>query len=290
MIDRLQRAVSAAVGSPIRSHTRTHGGDINEAYDVTLADGRRVFVKANARAAARMFACEARGLDWLRDADALRIPRVLAHSAEQDEMPAFLVLERIASAARTRDFDERLGRGLAALHGYGAPQFGFEEPNFIGSLPQDNTPCDTWATFYAHRRLEPQVHAAVDCGRAPAGWTHAFARLFGRMDDLVGPPEPPARLHGDLWSGNVMTDEHGAPCLIDPAVYGGHREVDLAMLRLFGGVGPRSLAAYHEALPLAAGHEARVALYQLYPLLVHVNLFGGGYVAPVERVLRTYVD
>jgi fructosamine-3-kinase len=109
------------------------------------------------------------------------------------------------------------------------------------------------------------------------------------MDDLTGPPEPPSRLHGDLWSGNVMVDDDGAPCLIDPAVYAGHREVDLAMLRLFGGMSARTLAAYHEAAPLADGHESRVALYQLYPLLVHVNLFGGSYVSSVERALEQYL-
>jgi fructosamine-3-kinase len=285
MIERLKPAVSAALGSPIRSHARAHGGDINDAFDVTLTDGRRIFVKTNARADRRMFSCEARGLDWLRETNALRVPRVLAHG----EAPPFLALEHIASASRAADFDERLGRGLAALHRSGAPRFGFDEPNFIGSLTQDNAPCETWPAFYVERRLDPQVRAAVDTGHAPAGWTRLFAQLFTSIDDLVGATEPPARLHGDLWSGNVMTDDTGAPCLIDPAVYGGHREIDLAMLRLFGGLSPHVLAAYREAAPLAPGHESRVALYQLYPLLVHVNLFGGGYVASVERALRAYV-
>jgi fructosamine-3-kinase len=139
------------------------------------------------------------------------------------------------------------------------------------------------------RRLEPQVRAAIDRGIAPASWQRGFARLFAVMDDLTGPPESPSRLHGDLWSGNVMVDDHGAPCLIDPAVYAGHREVDLAMLRLFGGLTARTLAAYHEAAPLAGDHASRVALYQLYPLLVHVNLFGGSYVSSVERALQQYL-
>lgn len=314
MIEGLKRVVSAALGSPIRSHARAHGGDINEAFEVTLTDGRRVFIKTNARADRRIlaaqpaaqsvhpsprarfahpsvFSCEARGLDWLREANALRVPRVLAFTADDDggDTPPFLALEHIASASRAADFDERLGRGLAALHQSGAPCFGFDESNFIGSLTQDNTACETWPAFYVERRLDPMVRAAVDRGRAPAAWTRTFARLFARMDDLAGAAEPPARLHGDLWSGNVMADETGAPCLIDPAVYGGHREIDLAMLRLFGGLGPRVLAAYREAAPLASGYESRVALYQLYPLLVHVNLFGGGYVASVERALGDYV-
>lgn len=327
MLDRLIPAVSAALGSGVRSHARARGGDINEAFDLRLDDGRRVFVKTHAGAAAsvtaataeardpglggrsaladfgaRGFACEARGLDWLRDAvqrggagrgeeDALRVPRVLAHAPAGDGRPPFLALEWIASAPRAADFDERLGRGLAALHGAvpGPPGFGFPEANFIGTLPQDNRPCDSWVAFYVSRRLEPQVRQAVDRGRAPAGWIRTFERLFARVPDLAGPAEPPAPLHGDLWSGNVMADERGAPCLIDPAVYAGHREVDLAMLRLFGGLSPRCLAAYDERLPLAGGHESRVPLYQLYPLLVHVNLFGGSYVGAVEHALRAYV-
>jgi fructosamine-3-kinase len=299
MIDRLKRAVSDALGSPVRTLARTSGGDINDAYTATLADGRDVFVKTHANADPRMFACEAHGLDWLRDARAIRIPRVLAYSAIDDQAAgasvvdrdgvSFLVLERIASSRRAPDFDERLGRELAALHRAGASSFGFTESNFIGSLPQDNSPCHTWSAFYVTRRLEPQVRAAIDRGHAPATWHRAFDRLFSRMEAIAGPPEPPARLHGDLWGGNVMSDEAGAPCLIDPAVYGGHREIDLAMLRLFGGVGPRAFAAYEEAMPLAEGHADRVALYQLYPLLVHVNLFGGGYASSVEHALRRYV-
>jgi fructosamine-3-kinase len=301
MHDRLTRAISAALGSPVRSYGREHGGDINDAFDVTLVDGRRVFVKSNAHADPRMFACEARGLEWLRAAEAIRIPQVLAYSdpgdrrdedeGDDDNDVAFLALERIASVPRGFDYDERLGRGLAALHrsGWDDRRFGFTEPNFIGSLTQDNTCAEAWPDFYVTRRLEPQVRAAIDSGRAPASWRRDFARVFAVMADLTGPPEPPARLHGDLWGGNVMVDDRGAPCLIDPAVYAGHREVDLAMLRLFGGLGGRALAAYHEATPLAEGHESRVALYQLYPLLVHVNLFGGSYVQSVERALDHYL-
>jgi len=289
MPDALTTAVSHALGTTVSSARPIAGGDINDTFAVTLADGRGVFVKSNARADARWFPCEARGLAWLAAADAVRLPRVLAVSDEVGPRPFFLVLERIEPAPRRADFDERLGRGLAALHAAGADAFGFHESNFIGSLPQANAPRDTWAAFYGSQRLEPQVRRAVDAGRAPAGWTRLFGRLIARLPDLAGPPEPPARLHGDLWGGNVLADERGEPCLIDPAVYGGHREMDLAMLRLFGGVGPKCVAAYHEAFPLAAGHEARVPLCQLYPRLVHVNLFGGGYVHDVESALRSYL-
>jgi fructosamine-3-kinase len=199
------------------------------------------------------------------------------------------VLERIASATRARDFDVQLGQRLAHLHRAGATRFGLDEANFIADLPQDNTPAENWPAFYVARRLQPQLRAAIDSGHALARWSRDFDRLFARMPELTGPPEPPARLHGDLWGGNVLADEQGAPCLIDPAVYGGHREIDLAMLRLFGGAGPRCFAAYDETWPLAPGHEDRVRLYQLYPLLVHVNLFGGSYVQSVDSALRAYL-
>ncbi|HYP91419.1 MAG TPA: fructosamine kinase family protein, partial [Polyangiaceae bacterium] len=136
---------------------------------------------------------------------------------------------------------------------------------------------------------EPQLERAVAAGRATPRLRTGAERLAARLAGLVGPGEPPARLHGDLWSGNLHVDAAGAPCLIDPAVYGGHREVDLAMMRLFGGFGERVFAAYHEAFPLAPGYAERVTLYQLYPLLVHVNLFGGGYVRSVESSLARYV-
>jgi fructosamine-3-kinase len=286
------RAVfEAAVGSKVTGARVVGGGDINEAEAVTLADGRRLFVKTNARAPAGMFAAEARGLAWLAEARALRVPEVVAHGA------GFLALELVNSprggvaAPPARDFDERLGRGLAALHRHGAPRFGLDHDNFIGRLPQDNAaaPEAGWAAFYRARRLEPQLRRAVDDGLASPRMKRGFERLFGALPELVGPEEPPARLHGDLWGGNLLCDEAGAPCLCDPAVYGGHREIDLAMMRLFGGFGARVFAAYEEAWPLAPGHETRVALYQLYPLMVHVNLFGGSYVGQVEAVLDRLV-
>ncbi len=267
------------------------GGDINDAYRVHLRAGRSVFVKTHASAPPRMFTCEAEGLAWLALADALRVPEVLAVSAADPDAagPHFLALTFIESRAQAADFSERLGRGLAALHASGAGAFGLASTNFIATLEQDNTEELTWSAFYARRRLWPLCVRAVEGGLAPASWLGRFERLNERMPSLVGPPEPPARLHGDLWSGNVHTDERGHPCVIDPAVYGGHREIDLAMLALFGGMNPRILAAYNERYPLAPGADERTSLYQLYPLLVHVNLFGGSYVRSVERGLDRYL-
>jgi fructosamine-3-kinase len=294
---RLAAALGPALGSEVTGARPLAGGDINQAYSVGLADGREVFVKTNGRAPAAMFPAEARGLRWLAEADVLRVPRVIAVSgqAEEGEEPRFLALELIRPGRPRPGFDEMLGRGLASLHRAGAPSFGLDHDNFIGRLPQSNRPSarggDGWAAFYRDRRLQPQLELAVKSmgAAATARMRRGFERLFAEIEGLVGPDEPPCRLHGDLWGGNLMCDEGGQPCLIDPAVYGGHREIDLAMMRLFGGFGARVFAAYHEAWPLADGHGERVALYQLYPLMVHVNLFGGGYVGQVEAVLDTLV-
>ena len=257
---------------------------------MSLADGQRVFLKTNQNAPGAMFAAEARGLRFLSEARALRIPRVLAHSAPDERVvPGFLLLELIAPAKRRARFDEELGQGLAAMHRAGAPSFGFAEPNFIGRLSQLNHAHETWAEFYRVERLEAQLALADAARRAPSGLRHSFDRLFSKLPELVGESELPARLHGDLWGGNLHVDEQGAPCLIDPAVYGGHREMDLAMMRLFGGFSERVFAAYAEAYPLSAGHAERVALYQLYPLLVHLNLFGGSYASSVQSALSQYL-
>lgn len=281
----LRQALDAQLGATVQDASRVGGGDINRAWRVRLGDGRTLFVKSHDAPPARMFACEARGLAWLREAGALRVPEVRAVSDGGGEAPAFLALEWIEARAPARDADEAFGRGLAMLHRHGAPSFGLDHDNFIALLPQANAPADDWASFYAERRLAPQLRMATDRGRATRDMRFGLERLFARMRELCGPPAPPARLHGDLWSGNLIHDEHGAPCLVDPAVYGGHREIDLAMMRLFGGFSPRVFAAYAEAHPLSPGHEERIALYQLYPLLVHVNLFGGSYATQVERVL-----
>jgi len=283
MTDQVREAIAAALGARVQAARALSGGDINEAHAVALDDGREIFVKTNRAPPAGMFPAEARGLDWLREAGAVRVPAVLA----ADER--FLALELIGPGKPGPRFDEELGRGLAALHQATPAAFGLDHDNFIGRLPQSNRTAAAagWAAFYRERRLEPQLQRAAAAGLLPAGLRRDFDRLFARLEVLVGPEEPPARLHGDLWGGNLMCDPAGAPCLIDPAVYGGHREMDLAMMRLFGGFRSAAFAAYHEAYPLAPGHAERVPLYQLYPLLVHVNLFGGSYVASVTSAVSS---
>jgi len=279
----LVERIGAELGSPVSRARTIAGGDINAAHALELRDGRHVFVKTQARTLPGLFAHEASGLRWLAEPRALRIPEVLAFSDEPGA--AFLALELIATGAPARDHGEQLGRGLAALHQSGAPSFGLAHDNYLATLPQLNQALPSWPRFYAERRLQPLLAGAIERGCASARMRRGLERVLTNIDALCGDPEPPARLHGDLWGGNALCDERGAPVLIDPAVYGGHREVDLAMMRLFDGFSARVFGAYHEAYPLSAGHEERIALYQLYPLLAHVNLFGSGYVSSVERAL-----
>lgn len=275
----LARAVERALGSAVTALQSVSGGDINDAYRATLASGLVVFVKTRGDAPENMYVREAQGLAWLAETGALRVPEVLA--VQQD----LLVLTFLESGPRSSSFEEQLGRGLALLHRAGAPSFGLEHDNFIANLPQHNGALPTWSDFYRVHRLEPLVRRASSAGLLVASDRDAFERLYATLDTLVGPKEPAARLHGDLWSGNVHTDAAGAPVLIDPAVYGGHREVDLAMLQLFGSPSARLFAAYDEVYPRAAGHRDRVNLYQLYPLLVHVCLFGRSYLGQLRAAL-----
>lgn len=267
-----RRELADALETGVVSAEPIGGGDINDAFRVRLGDGRTIFVKSHASAPPGMFAAEARGLAWLREASAIRIPRVLAVGE------SWLALEWLELAGRPDA--AALGRALAMLHRAGAPSFGLDAPNYLATLPQDNTAQADWPTFYVERRLRPL------CTRARLGVDRRLDALLARPD-AFGPVEPPARLHGDLWWGNVARcgDE---PVLVDPAVYGGHREIDLAMLALFGGVPDRLVDAYEDVYPLAEGWRERVSLYQLYPLAAHACLFGGGYGAQVVSALARY--
>lgn len=284
----LRDAVAEALGRPVAHLRQVAGGDLNNAYAAELDGGERVFVKSAANAAPAAFTREAEGLRWLSEAQALPVARVLA-VADDLPGPRFLVLEWIERGATTVRTDELLGRGLAALHAAGAPSFGGDTDVVLGPLTLPNAPLDDWPQFYAARRLEPLARMAADRGALPEGAPQLLDRLTRHLDDLCGPAEPPARLHGDLWSGNVLTGYDGQPWLIDPAPYGGHREVDLAMLGLFGSPRPGVLAAYEEITPLAPGHEDRVGLWQVMPLLAHAVLFGGAYGSSAVAAMSRYV-
>jgi len=272
-----KQALGAELGVEIGPARSIAGGDINDAYEATLGDGRKIFVKTHADPPAGMYAAEAAGLGWLA-AGPLWVPKVLAVSERA------LALEWLAIGAKGDRFDEELGRGLAQLHALGAPMFGHHRPSFLATLAQDNTGARGAVGQWIDRRVGPLCEQA----RVRAAMPDVREKLeLLRERDIWGPREPPARLHGDLWWGNVVAVD-GAPCLIDPAVYGGHREVDLAMLALFGGVSDELIAAYQEVAPLAAGWRDRVPLWQLYPLAAHAVLFGGSYGAQVVRILDRF--
>jgi fructosamine-3-kinase len=270
----MKSVVEAATGRSVRAISRVGGGDINEAYKVQFEDESFGFVKTRPDAGPGEYAAEAAGLRWIGEPGALRVPEVLGVS------DAVLVLDWVDEGARGDA--TAFGTGLAAIHAAGAADWGATPtggPTRIGRLLLPNDPCPDWPTFYAMRRL---LLLLPEAGLSSRG-NRAVESVCDRIAALAGPSEPPARLHGDLWSGNVHWDRQGRAWLIDPAAYGGHREIDLAMLQLFGNPGPAFFAAYDERLPLAPGWQERVPLYQLFPLLVHAVLFGGGYPDAVER-------
>ncbi|HEX4867121.1 MAG TPA: fructosamine kinase family protein [Acidimicrobiales bacterium] len=217
------------------------------------------------------------------------VPEVLAVSDGDADTPAHLVLEWIDVGAPTASTDAQLGRAVAALHLIGAPCFGRQDRRTTGSRGLPNEPCDTWARFYATQRLAPLARLARDANALPASAIAGLERLDEpRLAAVGGPPEPPARLHGDLWAGNRLVDQQGGSWLIDPAAHGGHREFDLAMMRLFGGFGPACFAAYEEVAPLSAGWPDRVALHQIAPLVVHAIKFGDSYVSAGSSAIARY--
>ncbi|MEU6160669.1 fructosamine kinase family protein [Streptomyces sp. NPDC047130] len=244
-------------------------------FVVGLDDGRRVMVKRGDDA--RAVLAEAAGLRWLSEAGAVRVPVV--HGWDE----RWLVSDRVPEGVPDAGAALRFGRGLAALHTAGAPAFGTPPPGgpvdaYIGAAPMRNVTGEEWPTWYAEQRVLPYLRRAVDDGTLEAAEAAVVERVCARLPELAGPPEPPARLHGDLWNGNVLWGADGEVWLIDPAAHGGHRETDLAMLALFGCPRlDRVLAGYDEAAPLADGWRRRVPLHQLFPLLVHTVLFGRGY-------------
>jgi fructosamine-3-kinase len=268
--------VTRLLGVPVRRSTPLGGG----AARVELADGRTVVAKDGPTVAA-----EAAGLRWLAVPGGPPLPEVLACEGER------LVTAHVPPGRASVDAAVELGRRLAVLHRAGAPAFGAGPPGaevqaWIGRAPMQNVPHPDWAPWYAEHRLAPYLRTARDAGDLTAGEAAVVEQVCARLPELAGPPEPPARLHGDLWSGNVLWGPDGA-WLIDPAAHGGHRETDLAMLALFGCPHLDTVvAAYDEAAPLAAGRHARVPLHQLFPLLVHVVLFGRGYAGQAVAAAR----
>lgn len=284
--EEIKQACEQLIGTSIHKSRPVSGGSINQAYRLD-ADQGVYFLKLNrGPVAKRMLSTEARGLKRLREANTIRIPAVLA----QDETPdyAYLLLEMIEPGPRDTAFWERLGEQLAQLHRQTDTTFGWEEDNYIGSLPQPNGQHHNWADFYREERLLPQVSMAIKADALWPGARPQFDQLFDKLPELC-PDEPPALTHGDLWGGNFLSAANGEPVLIDPAVSYAHREMDLAMSKLFGGFSPAFYKAYEANYPTAPGFDERLEVYQLYYLLVHVNLFGGGYVGSARAALERYV-
>lgn len=279
-------SIEAFTGNRITGFSFSAGGCINHGGNLKT-DAGGYFLKWNeAKKFPAMFAVEAKGLDLLRRANCIRVPEVV-HVGEAEGFQ-FLLMEYIESSRRALSFWQNFGAGLARLHRHSSPRFGLDHDNYIGSLPQRNELAPSWVDFFVQHRLNVQLKIARENNRIEPATVGKFEMLFKRLPSLL-PAEAPALLHGDLWSGNLMTDASGQPCLIDPAVYYGHREADLAMTQLFGGFADLFLQSYNDEFPLEAGYEKRVDIFNLYPLLVHVNLFGGAYLSQVMSVLDRFV-
>jgi protein-ribulosamine 3-kinase len=261
------------------------GGSINNAFCITTKKAK-YFVKEND--AARypgMFEAEKTGLEWMGKSGGPNVPAVIATPVAGGS--AFLIMEWLEAGKRSEGQAITFGNKLARMHQNRSPHFGFHQNNYIGSLHQSNTLHENGAEFFIEERIRPQAEMAFASGKLSPSERGTFEKLYKNIPDIL-PDEPPALLHGDLWSGNYVTGPDGEAWLIDPAVYYGNREADLAMTRLFGGFDEQFYTGYEEVFPLSHGWKDRMDLFNLYPLLVHVNLFGSGYVNQALTVLRRY--
>ncbi len=293
----LSEGIKKAVTEILSRHTSSRptinsispigGGCINDAHRVDTSVGR-YFVKWNhATRYPGMFESEARGLNLLKGASALRVPEVIGHQHAGTD--SLLLLEYIEPASQQSTFWDDFGAGLADLHSVQPAdgQFGLDHDNYIGSLPQTNKNNSNWIEFFITERLEVQLRMARDQGKAGKDLSQMFGSLYHHLPDFF-PEEPPSLLHGDLWSGNYMTGNLGEAVIIDPAVYYGHRYMDLGMSQLFGGFSQTFYNAYAERYSLDRSWTKSMDIANLYPLMVHVNLFGGSYLWSVRNIVRRF--
>ena len=279
--------IESILYAPIINATPVQGGDISDSYKVELEDGQAFFLKChkkNLQTTRPMFAQEAKGLNTLRSAsdsasDSLKIPEVISHKN------SYLLLEYIEEQEHGNDF--QFGVDVANLHRNSNELYGFFDSNYIGSIDQSNRYHADWLEFFFRERIEPLAKKLIDKGLLSSKYIKIFERVFN-YTYVIFPDEPPALLHGDLWSGNYMYAANGQVALYDPAVYYGHREMDLSMTTLFGGFNPAFYDGYQTEYPLQPGWEERQKLCQLYPLLVHALIFGGNYVQQSEALLKRF--
>ena len=272
--------LSELLNTEIRSSSALAGGDINHVYRLSTSTEPLVIKINDAEAFPKMFELEKAGLELLRSTKTFHIPEPLY--AGTFETKSFLLLEHIESAPTNSNFDSIFGEQLATLHKH-SNSFGLKEDNYIGSLKQYNTKQDDAASFYIKQRLEPQFKLAIE-----RGYVFKNLETFYKRIKMLIPDEPASLIHGDLWSGNYMVDHKGLPTLIDPAVCYASREMDLALMRLFGGYSEAVFESYQQVFPLKSDWKERIQLWQLYYILVHVNLFGGHYYASAKAILHKY--
>ncbi|MDO1448453.1 fructosamine kinase family protein [Rhodocytophaga aerolata] len=269
---------------PVTSYEFLSGGNINNAVKLDTAEGY-FFVKWNESDHTEAFAAEAKGLQLLRSTQEITLPHVITYGHKMQK--SYIMLEYISSNRPQAGYWEHFGRALAKLHTHTHSHFGLDYNNFIGSLKQSNEWEEDGIQFFIEKRLKVQAGLALYNGEITRVLYDKFDALYEKLPNLL-PAEKPALLHGDLWSGNVMIGNDGWVCLIDPAVYYGNREAELAFTKLFGGFNAAFYQAYMEAYPVEKGFEERIEIYNLYPLLVHVNLFGSGYLSGIEKVLKKF--
>lgn len=285
--DSVRQKIKQSLGLEIKSTSRVSGGSINQAAKVILSDGQSCFLKWNTSADPGMFEKEERGLKLLKSANtSLRVPKVFA-TGKTKNGTGFLVQEFINEGRSNSHSAKAFGNALAALHKHHEKRYGLDHDNYIGRLPQSNNWHDIWIDFFVEERMQPQLKMATDAGKLGANTVAHFESMYKQLPEIF-PDEPPSLLHGDLWGGNYFFDEKGHAAIYDPAVYYGHREIELAFTHLFGGFSNKFYEAYEEEYPLEPGFSQRKTVYNLYPLLVHTNLFGGSYARQVEGIVKQF--
>ena len=285
---KIKTKIEDKTGSNVISASSLSGGCISNAYNIKTETGNEYFLKINDSTPDSMFINEANGLIEIKKSGAIRVPEVILFENN------FILLEFIDSGSKSKSFFTDFGRNFAAMHKFNGEKYGFYEDNFIGSNPQINIPngleANNWVDFYFNKRILYQFKLAERNGYTDRELRDGIAGLEKRIEYILGSSvEPPTLLHGDLWGGNYIVDEKGNACLIDPAVYYGHREADLAMTKLFGGFSSEFYAAYNECFPLQEGHEYREPVYTLYHVLNHLNLFGSSYYSQAISLIYYYL-